>query len=585
MAGPLQLGRRLAANAGRALRRGLGRAALPRRQGFWVRVRLAPPLGELRVPSWPFAGELPQSLLDVLETLEAAACDPQVNGVLLWLAGGPRGWSRVQAVRRAVERVREAGKPVVAYADSLEAEDLLIASAASRIFVPETGSVFLIGLRFESLFLRGLATRLAVRPEILRVGTHKTAGEMFTRDAMSPEQREQMEALLDDLFQELVGGIAAGRNLAPKEVRQLVDRGPFRAPEALAAGLIDACLYPDELEAELEKLSPIPPKDPAPAGQGREAAAQRKAEGRAASRRRAKAGPCQTGAAERRRAPARPGPRRVQLVEAPVFHALRARDPGWRPLLSDLPRIAYVVASGAIHRGTGMRGIASERVQEMLEHIRRDEGVRGVVLRLDSPGGDGLASDLIWRAVARLGREKPVVVSMADVAASGGYYLATAADAIFAEAGTITGSIGVVGGKVNLGGLYERLGVSKQGVERGARAGMLSETRGFTPGERSAMRSQLQAVYDIFVDRVAEGRGLTAERVNQIAQGRVWSGSRAQSLGLVDALGGPLEALREVRRRAGLAEDARFLLDLHPRHPRLPSLRTLAGLIARIVAG
>ena len=542
MAGPLQLGRRLAANAGRALRRGLGRAALPRRQGFWVRVRLAPPLGELRVPSWPFAGELPQSLLDVLETLEAAARDPQVNGVLLWLAGAPRGWSRVQAVRRAVERVREAGKPVAAYADSLEAEDLLIASAASRIFVPETGSVFLIGLRFESLFLRGLATRLAVRPEILRVGTHKTAGEMFTRDAMSPEQREQMEALLDDLFQELVGGIAAGRNLAPKEVRQLVDRGPFRAPAALAAGLIDACLYPDELEAELEKLSPIPPEEP-------------------------------------------PGPRRVQLVEAPLFHALRARDPGWRPLLGDLPRIAYVVASGAIHRGTGIRGIASERVQEMLEHIRRDEGVRGVVLRLDSPGGDGLASDLIWRAVARLGREKPVVVSMADVAASGGYYLATAADAIFAEAGTITGSIGVVGGKVNLGGLYERLGVSKQGVERGARAGMLSETRGFTPGERSAMRGQLEAVYDIFVDRVAEGRGLTAERVNRIAQGRVWSGSRARSLGLVDALGGPLEALREVRRRAGLAEDARFLLEFHPRRPRLPSLRTLAGLIARSVVG
>ncbi len=542
MAGPLDFGRRLAANAGRALRRGIGHAALPRRRGFWVRLRLSPPLGELRMPPWPFAGELPQSLLEVLEVLETAARDPQVDGVLLHLAGAPRGWSRVHAVRRAVERVREAGKPVAAYADCLEAEDLLVASAASRIFLPETGSVFLVGLRSESLFLRGLAERLEVQPEIIRVGSHKTAGEIFTRDSMSPEQREQMETLLDDIFQELLNGIADGRKLALEEVRALVDRGPFRAPAALEAGLIDACRYPDELEAELEKLSPVPPDD-------------------------------------------RPGPRRVQLVEAPVFHALRARDPGWRPLLGDLPRIAYVVASGAIHRGAGARGIASDLMQDLFERIRRDPGVRGVVLRLDTPGGDGLASDLIWRAVTRLGRDKPVVVSMADVAASGGYSVATAADAVFAEAGTITGSIGVVGGKVNLEGLYRRIGVFKDAVERGARAGLWSETRGFTPPERAAMRSQMEEVYETFVDRVAKGRGLPAEQVQQIAQGRVWSGARAHSLGLVDALGGPLEALREVRRRAGLAEDARFLLDLHPRRPRLPSLRALAGLIARGAGG
>jgi protease-4 len=296
------------------------------------------------------------------------------------------------------------------------------------------------------------------------------------------------------------------------------------------AGLVDGCLYPDELEPELERLTPVPP-------------------------------------------PERAGPRRVRLVESSAYAALRARDTGWRPLLGELPHLAYVVAGGMIHAGRGMFGIGSEALRGLLERLRRDPAVRGVVLRVSSPGGDATASDLLWRAVRVARRDKPVVVSMGDVAASGGYYLAAAADAVLAESATITGSIGVVGGKLHAERLLERIGVGVEAIERGAHAGLLSESRGFTPAERAALRAEMQALYDTFLDRVAEGRGLERAAVERAARGRVWSGARAHALGLVDALGGPLEALREVRRLAGLRDDERVLLELHPRRSRLSALR------------
>jgi len=268
----------------------------------------------------------------------------------------------------------------------------------------------------------------------------------------------------------------------------------------------------------------------------------------------------------------------LRVIDGGAYHGLRAGEPGWRPLLSDLPRIAYVVASGGIRRGHGVRGVASDVYRELFERLRRDEGVRGVVVRIDSPGGDALASDLLWRSIMVTRKDKPVVVSLGDVAASGGYFLAAAGDAVLAEAGTVTGSIGVVGGKLDVSALYERLGVGRASVERGARVGLQSEDRGFTPDERGALRDEMRALYDLFLDRVAEGRGLAREAVARSAQGRVWSGARARELGLVDADGGPLEALVELRRRAGLAPDARTVLEVYPRLPRLEGLRSLVGL-------
>jgi protease-4 len=457
--------------------------------------------------------------------LERAASDPRLEGVLIRLEGLRRGFARVLTLRRAIERLRAAGKPVVIYGETLSSEDMLLASAASRLWLPESGSVFLLGLRFESYFVKDLLGSLGVEPEVVRVGGFKSAAEILTREAMSPEHREQLEALIDDFFATLVDGIAEGRGMDADRVRALIDGGPYLARAAVEAGLVDDCLYPDQIEEALRELTP--------------------------------------------------SKQEVQVVDAPTYASFVALDPGFRPLLGDLPRIAYVIAGGAIHRGSGLRGVASEAYRTLLERIREDARVRGVVLRIDSPGGDGVASDLIWRSVRQVRSEKPVVVSMGDVVASGGYYVAAAADAIFAEPATVTGSIGVVGGKVNLAGLYQRLGVAKDAVERGARAGLLSEVRSFTPDERSVVRDEMKAIYELFLERVAEGRSMTRDQVNRVAQGRIWSGERARSLGLVDGYGGPLEALEEVRRRAGIAPGESILLEVHPRLPRIPGLVTL----------
>jgi protease-4 len=523
--------RRVAANAVRLLR-ARSAAALYREGGVWLHVKLDSELGDLASPPLALGRAGGLSLLDLLRTLDTAAQDRDLSGVLLQLRGGLEGWNQALALRRSLLALRRAELPVVAWAESLNARGYLAVSAANRVYLPETGTLDLVGLRTEHFYFRDLLERLEVAPEVVHVGKFKSAGEMMTRSSMSDEQRQQLEAWQGDVFAELVGGIAEGRQLAPSRVEELIDCGPYPASAARQAGLVDDLLYWDQIEAELEMLSPIPGLE-------------------------------------------RPGRRKARKLAADRYFSLRAADVGWKPLTWDLPRLAYVVARGNIGRGTGRFGISSQGLSELLERLLLDSGVMGVLLRIESGGGDALASDLLHRAVKRVAREKPVVVSMGEVAASGGYYIAAAADAIFAEATTVTGSIGVVGGKINLARLYRRLGIAKEAVERGARAGLHSEARGFSPDERVAVEQAMASIYGIFLQRVARGRELSLEEVEEVAQGRIWSGRGALSAGLVDALGGPMEALCELRRRAGLDRTERFELELHPRRPRLPELRRL----------
>jgi protease-4 len=216
--------------------------------------------------------------------------------------------------------------------------------------------------------------------------------------------------------------------------------------------------------------------------------------------------------------------------------------------------------------------VASAPYRETLERLRRDPGLAGVLLRIDSPGGDAVASDLLWRAARRIGEERPVVASLGDVAASGGYFLAAGASAILAEAATLTGSIGVVGGKVEASALLEKLGVNSEPTERGARAGLLSPERAFSPDERRELRSEMEELHRLFIDRVATGRDLPAERIRELAGGRVWSGRQAVGNGLADTIGGPLEALALLRERIGLAPGAPLAIETHPRLPRYAGL-------------
>jgi protease-4 len=515
--------------------------------GVWLVQPLRPDLSDAAARGLPFVGrERGLSFVQVLRVLDTARVDLRIEGVVLRFQGGPTSWTQALALRRAVLRLREAGKPVVAWGETLDAVQYLIASAATRVWLPEVGSLFLVGLRIEQFFVRDLLKQWDVEPEVIRIGSHKTAAELVTRDSMSPESQEQLGGWLDDVFSALVDGIAQGRNLSTDRVRELIDTGPHPAVLASEAGLIDGCLYADEVEARLSRLAAGGADAPEPED-----------------------GPGDTGGGEAARQPA--------LMRTDHYFALRVADPGWRPLWRDLPSIAYVVAHGSISRGTGMSGIASDRFVRVLDGLRERDGVGGVVLRVDSPGGDAVASDLLYRAVARLAEAKPVVVSMGEVAASGGYYISAAADAIYAESCTITGSIGVVGGKLNVGGLYRRLGIAKDGIERGARAGLLSESRGFTPDERSAVKREMDGLYRVFLKRVADGRGLSEKAVEKVAGGRIWSGLQASRLGLVDELGGPLDALADLRNRMGLSEADRFALEVHPSHSRLAGLRALLG--------
>jgi protease-4 len=523
---PAELVRRVARNGGRVLRRLLAHASVPP-EGFWLDLRLEAPIDEVERPH--LSATPSPGLLEILETLEVAAADRSVAGLLVRIDGGAEGLAGTASLRRAIAAVRERGVPVVVYGELLDTETLWLASVATHVCVPETGRVFLIGLRAESYHLKGLLDRLDVEPEVVRIGSHKSAGEMYTHERMSPEHREQLEALVDDWFEMIVADIAIGRGLTADEVRSRVDRGPYTAASALEAGLVDACVYPDALDDTLKSLAPLPRDG---------------------------------------------GARATRRIDARDYYAMRV-DAAFEPVFSEAPRLAYVVASGAITRGRHGRGVPSEALAAHLDRVRADRGVLGVVLRIDSPGGDALASDLLWRSLTRLGEEKPVVASMGEVAASGGYYMACAADAIFAEAGTVTGSIGVLGGKLNLEGLYRKLGIGRDGAERGARAGLYSEARAFTGEERHAVRDEMQSLYEVFVERVATGRALSTTAVERVAGGRVWSGVRARSNGLVDAIGGPLQAIAEARRRGGLLPGERVRIDVFPRRPRLPGLRAL----------
>jgi protease-4 len=515
---------RLGRNAGHLARRGAAAFALPAGR-FVLRVRLGSPTEELHRPLWLGSREPALSLPELLATLSRAARDERVSGLLVRSEGAPGGLARALSIQRALAEVRAAGKPVLAWSESLGVADWLALAPASPLLLPESGSLGWLGLRFEGFFLGELLERLGVTPEVVRVGAFKSAGEMFTRRGLSEEAREQLEAMADETTRVLTEAIGEARGIAPGEVRALADRGPFSAAAAAEAGPIDGCAYPDELEDRVREAVPeLAGRDELP------------------------------------------------WVDARSYAAFRGRDSGFTPLHRELPRIAYVVAQGGIGRGRSARGVGAESFGRVLRRIEKDDDVVAAVLRIDSPGGDVVASDLVWRAARRLAEAKPLVASLGDTAASGGYYAAAAAHAIVAEPATVTGSIGVVGGKIDLSGLYDRLGVGRDGVEEGARAGLFSEARGFTAEERKVVREGMLDAYERFLERVSEGRPLSRDEVHAVGGGRVWTGTAALGHGLVDALGGPLEAVAEARKRAGLAPGERARLEFHPRRPPMPGL-------------
>lgn len=456
-----------------------------------------------------FLAPAPQETwLGLLGRLRLASTDPRVEGVLVHLQRAPGSLAKLEEARAELLRIKENGKKVVVYLDgSASNGTYYLASAADLVVLHPAGELELIGLSAESMYLRGLLDRLGVEPQFAKRSAYKSAPETFTNTEGSSAAREQLNAMLDDLSAVWTEGIGTARSRDAEEVGRLVDGGPYTAEEAKEAGLVDRLAYPDELEGLLEE---------------------------------------EFG-------------KRPRMDEAYA----RSRDTrGWRN-----PReIAVVVVDGAIvrgrSRGPGFFGggftSGADTIVDQLDEARERLAVKAVVLRVDSPGGSAFASDEIWRAVRRLEKAgKPVIVSMGSVAASGGYYVSAGGRAIFAQPSTITGSIGVYAGPfLDMSDLFDKVGLNTELYTRGRKAGMYSTSKPLDAVEFDALDHMVGATYAQFKDRVATGRKLSPDDVEAVAQGRVWTGVRAQRQGLVDEFGGFHDALERARHEADIPEKA-----------------------------
>lgn len=465
--------------------------------------------------------------------------DEQVKAVVLSISDVEAGWSRLQSLRRSILALRQAGKQVWVYLTEGDMREYYLASAADTILVAPAGHLMITGIAAETMFFKGALDRLGISPQVHRAGQYKSAAEPFTHESMSPASREMIESLLDDLYDQIVDDIAIARQKTKSEIQTLIDQGLFLAREAATAELIDHVVYEDEVTALLE----------------------------------AKIG-------------------EVEIIDTGDYQHQRGRVLRRRLLREEARgKIAVVTVGGPIKRGESVDGgegthaVGSTSFATDIKDVREDESVAAIVVRIASPGGSGLASDLMWRELVKTSEIKPIVVSMGDVAASGGYYLALAGQKVFAEAGTITGSIGVIAGKAVLRDLYARVGVSKDIITRGKKAALFSDYHEFSPPEQERLDFEIQAFYQDFVAKVASCRSLSTEAVEPSAQGRVWSGRQAWARGLVDEIGGLEEALADAKRRAGFAPDTPMLIERFPKAPSLWRLPKLLRLLPRTQVG
>ena len=459
----------------------------------------------------------------ILERLDKAATDTRVKGVVLSIESPAIGRGRAEELRAAIGRIRKAGKPVAAYRSGGDPVHVMVAAACDTVALPPAATLEITGVRTEVTFFKAMLDKLGVDAEILQVGEFKGAGEPLTRTSMSPQLRAQYEQFVGDLYEQLVERIAADRKLPADEVRSLIDTGVFTPETALEAKLIDAIAYEDEvisgLTGRLKIDEPKVARD----------YAQQKLDNDFSG----------IGGLVKL----------VELLSGQKQAAAAGKD----------KQVAIIYLTGEIKEGKGKDELlgggsaGSDSVIKAIRDAAKDDKVVAIVLRIDSPGGSALASDLIWREAERT--TKPVVASLGDTAASGGYYVAVAADKIVAAPGTLTGSIGVVGGKIAVGKALEKYGVHTDVVAKGRNAGWLSMQTPFTEQEREVFMATMKDVYRLFTSKVASGRKLDMETIGKLAEGRVFTGRMAKDLGLVDRLGTLDDAIDEAKKLAGLDDD------------------------------
>ena len=471
-------------------------------------------------------------LSDVLEGLKRARQDDRVRALVVKVGGGRIGLARMQEIRESVSAFRESGKLTVAWSESFGEfthgnVPYYLATAFDRIYLQPSGTLGLTGVAIEQPFLHDALAKAGIALQSAKRYEYKSAYDNLTERAFTPAAREAAERLIASVAEQITGAIAERRGKTAEQARALLDRGPFLADDALAEGLVDALGYRDEVYADVRKEA------------GPDAMLQYVA--------------------------------RYQRTHALAQRARKLPNPRER-------FVAVIHASGPIRPGRSARSplggssIGSDTVASALRAATSDERVRAVLLRVNSPGGSAVASDTIWREVVRTrAAGKPVVVSMSDLAASGGYYISMAADVIVAQPGTLTGSIGAIASKPVLEEALGRIGVTTDSVSVGSGATMFAPTHPFSEEEWQRLNAWLDAIYRDFTEKAASGRRMTVEQVHEVARGRVWTGADAARNGLVDELGGMADAAGIARRRAGLPAGAP--LRAFPRQSPLDQLR------------
>jgi protease-4 len=501
-------------------------------------IRLHGDLDEAPTAEDPIFGTPAENFQSKIDRIRKAQKDKNINGLFLQIDGLEIGWGKLNELRQAIAAFRKAGKKAYAYFESGDTKDYLLAIACDEVCLPESGWLILTGMRAEVSFYKDLLDKIGVKADMLQIGSYKGSGEVLTQNHMSPQFRERLVSVLDDHFdKDLVNLIIESRTKqkwAPDQVKKLIDQGPFTGKSAAAAGLTDRVSYRDQYEQELKKEFKVDQiKVTKNYGQAKE----------------------------------------EELDLSNPFAIFKLLKPPKKSSTSG-PTIAVIYATGVIVSGKGGDGllggqaVGSTTMIDAIHQAESDKNVKAIVLRVDSPGGSALGSDLIWNELRH--SKKPVIASMSDTAASGGYYISMAANRIFAEPGTLTGSIGVVGGKMVIGGLYDLIGLKTEVIARGANSGIFSTTTPFSDSERKAIKGLMMDVYDQFVDKAMQGRARAGKKFDKeeflkLAEGRIWTGRQAKANGLVDELGTLDDAIAAAKSMAGMKKDAEVELLVLPR--------------------
>jgi protease IV len=461
----------------------------------------------------PFLQDHTMTVANVWGLLRRAASDTRIKALVLEPSGLEIGWGKMQELRADIEAFKKSGKPVIAYLRTPGTREYYLATACNKIYVTPEDFINLKGLRFELMYFKKTLDKLGVTVQVEHAGKYKDFGDMFTRTGMSPETREVLNTVLDGLYDNLVQAIAGGRKKTPEQVKAIIDKGPFNSAQALANGLVDAVRFEDQMYGELKTQLK---------GDVKKLTSQ-------------------------------------NYMKVLAGEGQQAKH-----------RIAYLVGQGGITRGdpddTGLsdEGLTSEGFDKLLRQVASDSQIKGVIVRIDSPGGEVTASDEIWREMMLLRQKKPVVISMSDTAASGGYYIAMTGDPVLAYPGTLTGSIGVVFGKPDLHGLYDKLGISKEMLTRGRFADIDSDYKPLDSAGLAKLQEGIDESYQEFVKKVAEARKRPFAQVEPLAQGRVWLGAQARSNGLIDELGGLDRAVELIKQKARIPQTEKVALVPYP---------------------